>query len=54
MRKGIILFIVLLLITFRGWSHEVRPAYLQIVQTSETTYEVFWKVPSMGDAVVPF
>ena len=51
MRKGIILFIVLLLITFRGWSHEVRPAYLQIVQTSETTYEVFWKVPSMGDAV---
>ncbi|MBG7631778.1 MAG: HupE/UreJ family protein, partial [Bacteroidetes bacterium] len=32
-------------------SHEIRPAYLQIIQTSETSYEVFWKVPSMGDAV---
>ena len=34
-------------------AHEIRPAFLQIVQTSETTYEVFWKVPSMGEAVPP-
>lgn len=33
------------------WSHEVRPAYLQIIQTSESSYNVYWKVPSMGDAV---
>jgi hydrogenase/urease accessory protein HupE len=33
------------------WAHEIRPAYLQIIQTGETTYEVFWKVPSMGAAV---
>jgi hydrogenase/urease accessory protein HupE len=46
-----ILFILLFIIGFYGWSHEIRPAYLQIIQTSETTYEVFWKVPSMGDAV---
>ncbi len=39
------------LVSTKGWSHEVRPAYLQIVQTSENSYEVFWKVPSMGDAV---
>ena len=39
------------LIGLKSWSHEIRPAYLQIIQTSETTYEVFWKVPSMGDAV---
>ena len=32
-------------------SHEIRPAYLQIIQVSENSYEVFWKVPSMGDAV---
>jgi hydrogenase/urease accessory protein HupE len=45
------LFILLFMIGFNGWSHEIRPAFLQIIQTSETTYEVFWKVPSMGDAV---
>lgn len=32
-------------------AHEIRPAYLQIIQVSSNTYEVFWKVPSMGDAV---
>ena len=41
----------LFLVSAKGWSHEVRPAYLQIIQTSESSYEVFWKVPSMGDAV---
>lgn len=35
--------------TLKG--HEIRPAYLQIVQVTENAYEVFWKVPSMGDAV---
>lgn len=45
------LFILLFMIGFNGWSHEIRPAFLQIIQTSETTYEVFWKIPSMGDAV---
>ena len=32
-------------------SHEIRPAYLQIIQLDEFSYNVFWKVPSMGDAV---
>ena len=48
--KNLILFLFTLF-TINSWAHEVRPAYLQIIQTSETTYEVFWKVPSMGDAV---
>lgn len=39
------------MIGFNGWSHEIRPSFLQIIQTSETTYDVFWKIPSMGDAV---
>ncbi|MDC9723362.1 MAG: HupE/UreJ family protein [Urechidicola sp.] len=51
MKKTILLFVLLLFISINGWSHEIRPAYLQIIQTSETTYEIFWKVPSMGDAV---
>ncbi len=49
--KKISVFLFFVLLTLNGWSHEIRPAYLQIIQTSETTYEVFWKVPSMGDAV---
>ncbi len=32
-------------------AHEIRPAYLQIVETSSNQYEVYWKVPRMGDAV---
>jgi len=49
--KKISVFIFFVLFTLNGWSHEIRPAYLQIIQTSETSYEVYWKVPSMGDAV---
>ncbi len=32
-------------------AHEVRPAYLQIHQTGADTYDVFWKVPAVGDAM---
>ena len=51
MKKIILLFLFMLFISIKSWSHEIRPAFLQIIQTSETTYEVFWKVPSMGEAV---
>ncbi|NOQ91172.1 MAG: HupE/UreJ family protein [Flavobacteriaceae bacterium] len=51
MKKQFILLFMFVLIGFKGLSHEIRPAYLQIIQTSENTYEVYWKVPSMGDAV---
>ncbi|WP_338733550.1 HupE/UreJ family protein [Mangrovimonas cancribranchiae] len=33
-------------------AHEIRPAYLQIEQQSETTYNVLWKVPTSGDLVL--
>lgn len=46
------LFVVFLFFTgFIVTAHEIRPAYLQITQVSDTSYEVYWKVPSMGDAV---
>lgn len=31
-------------------AHEVRPAYLELRQTSPETYDVFWKVPTLGDS----
>ncbi|PQB05385.1 HupE/UreJ family protein [Aureitalea marina] len=33
-----------------GHAHEIRPAYLQIVQIEQNTYQAYWKIPSMGEA----
>ena len=30
-------------------AHEVRPAYLELRQTTTDTYDVLWKVPARGD-----
>lgn len=49
--KKVSLLLFFIFFVFKGWSHEIRPAYLQIIQTTESSYEVYWKVPSMGDAV---
>ncbi len=32
-------------------AHEVRPAYLQLHQNGADTYDVFWKVPALGDSM---
>jgi hypothetical protein len=32
-----------------AFAHEMRPAYLQVRQAGADTYEVFWKVPALGD-----
>lgn len=47
----ILLFSLLALyvLTSNANAHEVRPAYLQLHQTSFETYDVFWKVPGRGD-----
>ncbi|MEG0348808.1 MAG: HupE/UreJ family protein [Acinetobacter sp.] len=34
------------------WAHEIRPAYLQINQSTPHTYQVLWKVPSKGETVL--
>ncbi|MDB6175124.1 MAG: hypothetical protein JWL59_4435 [Chthoniobacteraceae bacterium] len=31
------------------FAHEVRPAYLELRQTSPEAYDVFWKVPGQGE-----
>lgn len=33
-------------------SHEVRPAYLEITQTTEHHYEIVWKQPTQGELAV--
>lgn len=30
-------------------AHELRPSYLQITESGQDTYDVFWKVPARGD-----
>jgi hydrogenase/urease accessory protein HupE len=50
MKKAI--FIIGLLFTgFYVRAHEVRPAYLGITQSSDSTYNLVWKVPALGDLV---
>ncbi|AWW32208.1 HupE/UreJ family protein [Echinicola strongylocentroti] len=46
------LCVVLLQLESKSWAHEIRPAYLQINQTSENTYQLLWKVPRRGDMVI--
>lgn len=38
-------------VSFSVSAHEVRPAYLQIHQTTPETYDLFWKVPGRGDSL---
>ena len=32
-------------------AHEIRPGFLQIEQINKSTYNVFWKIPRLGDAI---
>lgn len=32
-------------------AHEIRPAYLEINQTSDSTYNIFWKVPAVNNQI---
>ena len=49
MKRFILLSILLVSFAQAAWSHEVRPAYLEIRQTSTETYDILWKVPGQGD-----
>lgn len=46
-----VLIIVLVLLSFSGYSHEVRPAYLQLTEVGDNSFEVLWRIPSRGDAI---
>ncbi len=47
-----LLIVVLVLSSFiatKARAHEVRPAYLELKQTSQDTFDVGWKVPARGE-----
>lgn len=53
MRNKLITIFTLSFLLFPASSagHEIRPAFLQIIEVTDHHFEIFWKVPSMGDAV---
>ena len=49
MRRLLALLVVALgLLGGTATAHEVRPGYLELVETGEETYDVLWKVPAAG------
>ena len=46
---AILLFFGLVLAASASFAHEVRPAYLELRQTSADTFDVLWKVPASGE-----
>ena len=53
MRRSLVLLslVILALWAKKANAHEVRPAYLQLHQTGADTYDLFWKVPALGDTM---
>jgi hydrogenase/urease accessory protein HupE len=49
MKRALLLFIFLAAFASGVSAHEVRPAYLELRQTSPETYDVVWKVPGQGE-----
>jgi hypothetical protein len=49
MRRSLYLLLILAAAAANLRAHELRPAYLQLRQTGADTYDVFWKVPAVGD-----
>lgn len=45
--------LMLIILSTQSAAHEVRPAYLDIRAESDTTYQVFWKVPAQGGVGLP-
>ena len=48
----LIAIVFLLLYALPGVAHEVRPGYLELTETAPERYQVLWKVPMKGDAVL--
>ncbi len=49
--KNISLLFIFTLVILSVSAHEVRPAYFSITQLSDSTYQVVWKIPAMGNAI---
>jgi hydrogenase/urease accessory protein HupE len=49
MKRSRPLFLLFIFFAEGAFAHEVRPAYLELRQTSAETYDVLWKVPGRGE-----
>ena len=49
MRGFVAAFVCIAALSAEARAHEVRPAYLELVQTSEDSFDVLWKVPARGE-----
>jgi hydrogenase/urease accessory protein HupE len=49
MRAAISIVVVWCALVAAAHAHEVRPAYLELRETSPDTYDALWKVPARGD-----
>jgi hydrogenase/urease accessory protein HupE len=41
---------ILLMLSKAGWTHEIRPAYLEIKETDANRVTIFWKQPVSGES----
>jgi hydrogenase/urease accessory protein HupE len=53
MRSLFLSIIVALAWTPSGWTHEARPAYLEIKETASGTYNVLWRTPILSGMRLP-
>ena len=51
MRRTFFFLVFLAIVAANISAHEMRPAYLQLRQTGADTYDVFWKVPAVGNSM---
>jgi hydrogenase/urease accessory protein HupE len=49
MKRSVLIILTALLFSVSVESHEVRPAYLRIQQTTAEQFELLWRVPASGD-----
>ncbi len=49
MKRAFLILAFLLAAAPGVFAHEVRPAYLELLQTGQDTYDVLWKVPGQGE-----
>src|SRR4029453_3443733 len=49
MKRALLLLVLTNALASYASGHEMRPAYLELRQTGETTYDLLWKVPGRGE-----
>lgn len=51
--QTLVVFLLLLTSAVTGWSHESRPAYLEIKEVAEGRYSVLWRTPLLSGMRLP-